>query len=66
MMQANPQFTAIKAYAALVPSEIPAVMTGLSLKNGIYQSKEFRGNDRIISFTFPKLRLTVAQTLEAC
>jgi Uma2 family endonuclease len=41
-----------------------AVVTALTLRNGTYQSQEFRGNDRIISLTFPKLQLTAAEILE--
>ena len=40
-----------------------AVVTLLNLKNGAYQSREFRGNDLVISPTFPELQLTVEQIL---
>ncbi|NER22880.1 MAG: Uma2 family endonuclease [Symploca sp. SIO1C2] len=41
------------------------VVIVLLLVNGSYQATEFSGNQRIISRTFPKLKLTAEQVLEA-
>ncbi|NEP57189.1 MAG: Uma2 family endonuclease [Symploca sp. SIO2G7] len=41
------------------------VVIVLLLVNGNYQATEFSGNQQIISRTFPKLKLTAAQVLEA-
>jgi Uma2 family endonuclease len=42
-----------------------AVMRVLALKDGAYQSREFRGSDRVLSPTFPELQLTAEQILRA-
>ena len=42
-----------------------SVVMVLSLENGVYQAREFRGSDAIVSPTFPDLQLTVEQILEA-
>jgi Uma2 family endonuclease len=42
-----------------------AVVIVLSLKDGAYQSREFRGGNRVISPTFPDLQLTAEQILNA-
>jgi Uma2 family endonuclease len=42
-----------------------AVVIVLSLKDGAYQSREFRGGNRAISPTFPDLQLTAEQILNA-
>ncbi len=42
-----------------------AVVIVLSLKDGAYQSREFRGGDRLVSATFPGLLLTADQILRA-
>jgi len=42
-----------------------AVVTVLCLKNGAYQLRDFRGDDRIVSRTFPNLQLTAEQILKA-
>ncbi|MCY7274041.1 MAG: Uma2 family endonuclease [Phormidesmis sp. CAN_BIN44] len=42
-----------------------AVVTVLSLKDGAYQSREFRGGNRVISPTFSNLQLTAEQILRA-
>ena len=42
-----------------------AVVTVLTFKDGAYQSREFRGRDRVISLTFPDLQLTAKQILNA-
>ena len=42
-----------------------AVVRVLRLENGIYQSQDFRGEDLVISFAFPKLALTAEQVLRA-
>ena len=39
--------------------------TVLVLKDGGYESQEFRGDDRIVSEVFPELNLTAAQVLQA-
>jgi len=44
---------------------IRSVVVVLTLKNGAYQSREFRGNERVISPTFPDLQLTAEQILRA-
>ena len=41
------------------------VVTVLRLENGFYLSREFRGDDRIASPTFPELALTAEQVLRA-
>ncbi|NET56120.1 MAG: Uma2 family endonuclease [Symploca sp. SIO2E6] len=40
-------------------------VTVLLLVNGKYQATEFNGNQRIVSRTFPELKLTAAQILQA-
>ena len=47
------------------PSPDRAVVIVLTLKDGAYQSREFRGSDRVISPTFPELQLTAEQILRA-
>ena len=47
------------------PSPDRAVVIVLTLKDGAYQSREFRGSDRVISPTFPDLKLTAGQILRA-
>jgi Uma2 family endonuclease len=42
-----------------------AVVIVLTLKDGNYQSREFRGSDRVISAAFPDLQLTADQILNA-
>lgn len=42
-----------------------AVVTVLSLENGAYQARAFRGDDLIVSLTFPELQLTAEQILRA-
>ncbi|MCY7272210.1 MAG: Uma2 family endonuclease [Phormidesmis sp. CAN_BIN44] len=42
-----------------------SVVIVLNLKNGAYQSREFRGGDCVISPTFPELQLTANQILRA-
>ena len=42
-----------------------SVVIVLTLKAGAYQSREFRGSDRVISATFPGLQLTADQILRA-
>ncbi len=39
-------------------------VTVLSLVNGFYEEVEYRGNDGIVSQTFPQLQLTVEQILQ--
>ncbi|NES19939.1 MAG: Uma2 family endonuclease [Symploca sp. SIO3E6] len=41
------------------------LVTVLLLVNGSYQATEFSGNQRIVSQTFPELKLTAEQVLEA-
>ncbi|NES20167.1 MAG: Uma2 family endonuclease, partial [Symploca sp. SIO3E6] len=41
------------------------LVTVLLLVNGRYQATEFSGNQRIVSLTFPELKLTAKQVLEA-
>ncbi|NEP59995.1 MAG: Uma2 family endonuclease [Symploca sp. SIO2G7] len=41
------------------------LVTVLLLVNGQYQATEFTGNQRIVSRTFPELKLTAEQVLEA-
>ena len=40
-------------------------VTVLTLEEGFYEQVEFRGNERIVSQTFPELALTVEQVLQA-
>ena len=47
------------------PTPDRAVVIVLSLKDGAYQSREFRGRDRVLSPTFPDLQLTAEQILRA-
>ena len=42
-----------------------SVVIVLTLKDGAYQSREFRGSDRVLSPTFPSLQLTAEQILRA-
>lgn len=42
-----------------------AVVIVLSLKNGTYRAREFRGSDPVVSPTFPNLQLTAEQVLRA-
>jgi Uma2 family endonuclease len=42
-----------------------SVVVVLTLKNEVYQAREFRGSDRVISPTFPDLQLTAEQILRA-
>jgi len=44
---------------------IRSVVVVLTLKDGAYRSGEFRGNERVISPTFPDLQLTAEQVLRA-
>lgn len=37
----------------------------LPLENGEYQLQQFRGSDRIVSMTFPKLTLTAEAIFQA-
>ncbi|NET61226.1 MAG: hypothetical protein F6K47_35395 [Symploca sp. SIO2E6] len=41
------------------------LVTVLALVNGRYQATEFNGLQRIVSRTFPELKLTAKQILEA-
>ena len=47
------------------PTPDRAVVIVLTLKDGAYQSREFRGSDRVVSPTFPDLQLTADQILRA-
>lgn len=47
------------------PNPDRAVVIVLTLKNGAYQSKEFRGSEKVVSPTFPDLKLTAEQILRA-
>jgi len=47
------------------PNPDRAVVIVLTLKNGAYQSREFRGCDHVVSPTFPDLKLTAEQILRA-
>ncbi|WP_068820262.1 Uma2 family endonuclease [Phormidesmis priestleyi] len=42
-----------------------SVVIVLTLKDGAYQSREFRGSDRVLSVAFPDLQLTAEQILRA-
>jgi len=42
-----------------------AVVIVLTLKDGAYQSREFRGCDRVASLAFPDLQLSAEQILKA-
>lgn len=42
-----------------------SVVVVLTLKDGSYQGKEFRGSDRVLSVAFPALQLTAEQLLRA-
>jgi len=60
-----------KEYAARGISEFwqidpdRTVMKVLTLKDGVYESREFRGSDKVDSPTFPDLQLTADQILRA-
>lgn len=45
--------------------KVPTILVYLLDENGVYQCNHYRGNDRIVSQTFPELMLTVEQILEA-
>ena len=47
------------------PDKGRKVVIVLTLKDGAYQSREFRGSDRVVSLTFPDLQLTAEQILRA-
>jgi Uma2 family endonuclease len=47
------------------PNEGRDVVIVLTLKDGVYQSREFRGSDLVVSPTFPNLQLTAEQILRA-
>ena len=47
------------------PDKGRKVVLVLTLKDGAYQSREFRGSDRVVSPTFPNLKLTAEQILRA-
>ena len=47
------------------PNPDRAVVIVLTLKDRAYQSREFRGSDRVVSPTFPYLKLTAEQILRA-
>jgi len=42
-----------------------SVVIVLTLKDGAYQSREFREGDRVVSLAFPDLQLTAEQILGA-
>ena len=42
-----------------------SVVIVLTLKDGAYQVREFRGSDRVVSPTFPNLQLSAEQILRA-
>ncbi|BAU11520.1 hypothetical protein LEP3755_20190 [Leptolyngbya sp. NIES-3755] len=42
-----------------------SIVTTMKLEDGAYQSRDFRGNDAIVSQTFPNLQLTAEQILKA-
>ncbi|TAF65267.1 MAG: Uma2 family endonuclease [Oscillatoriales cyanobacterium] len=44
--------------------KVPTVFVYLLDENGVYQMTAFRGNERIISRTFPELALTAEQVLD--
>ena len=47
------------------PTPDRAVVIVLTLTDGAYQAREFRGSDRVISVAFPDLQLTADQILRA-
>ena len=47
------------------PNEGRNAVIVLTLKDGAYQSREFRGSDRVVSLAFPDLQLTAKQILKA-
>ena len=47
------------------PDKGRKVVIVLTLKDGAYQAREFRGSDRVLSPTFPDLQLTAEQILRA-
>ena len=47
------------------PNEGRDVVIVLNLKDGAYQSREFRGSEKVVSPTFPDLQLTADQVLRA-
>ena len=47
------------------PDKGRKVVIVLTLKDGAYQSREFRGSDRVVSPTFPNLQLSAEQILRA-
>ena len=44
--------------------KVPTVFVYLLDENGVYQMTAFRGNERIVSHTFPELALTAEQVLD--
>ena len=55
----------IPEFWQVYPNPDRAVVIVLTLKNGAYQSREFRGCDRVVSPAFPDLKLTAEQILRA-
>ncbi|MBW4623749.1 MAG: Uma2 family endonuclease [Cyanosarcina radialis HA8281-LM2] len=58
-------YLAIASRSYLGNPKIPAVFVYLLDENGVYRSQIYRGDNRIISATFPELNLTVEQILNA-
>lgn len=55
----------ISEFWQIDPDPERLVVTVLHLKDGVYESSPFRGDDRVVSPNFPNLRLTAAQILRA-
>lgn len=57
------EYAAIKMPEYWIVDPITALVSVLLLVDGNYQTTEFKGSERIISQTFPKLALTAEQVL---
>ncbi|BAZ32851.1 hypothetical protein NIES4074_53580 [Cylindrospermum sp. NIES-4074] len=58
-------YLALGSRSYLGKPKIPTVFVYLLDENGIYQSQAFRGNETIVSRTFPQLQLTAEQVFTA-
>ncbi|KAB8321184.1 Uma2 family endonuclease [Tolypothrix campylonemoides VB511288] len=58
-------YMAVASRSYLGKPKVPTVFVYLLDENGVYQSTAYRGQDRIVSRTFPELTLSVEQVLAA-
>ncbi|MBK1989765.1 Uma2 family endonuclease [Sphaerospermopsis aphanizomenoides BCCUSP55] len=58
-------YLALGSRSYLGKPKIPTVFVYLLDEKGVYQSSAFRGNERIVSRTFPELELTAVEIFQA-